>query len=123
MASLGPCGSAVAATVQKYTGYVVTAQLVVWRLLATDAPNVAGRVFNVATGGSTTLLELVAAVNELLGTRIAPTFAPPRTGDVRQSMADIYLARELLGYEPRIGFREGLRLSIEYYRTLVEKSA
>jgi UDP-glucose 4-epimerase len=100
-----------------YVGNVVDANL-----LAADAPDVAGRVFNVATGGSTTLLELVDAINELLGTEISPAFAPPRPGDVRQSMADIYQARELLGYEPRIGFRDGLRLSIEYYRAAVEKA-
>ena len=101
-----------------YVGNVVDANL-----LAADAPNVAGQVFNVATGGSITLLELVAAINELLGTEISPTLAPPRPGDVRQSMADIYQARELLGYEPRIGFREGLRLSIDYYRGLLETSS
>ena len=97
-----------------YVGNVVDANL-----LGADADGVAGRVLNVATGGSITLLELVAAINELLGTDIAPEFGPPRPGDVRQSMADIYQARELLGYEPKIGFREGLRRSIEYYRSLV----
>jgi UDP-N-acetylglucosamine/UDP-N-acetyl-alpha-D-glucosaminouronate 4-epimerase len=101
-----------------YVGNVVDANL-----LAADAHRVAGQVFNVATGGSITLLELVDAINELLGTDITPIFAPPRPGDVRQSMADIYQARELLGYEPQIGFREGLRRSIDYYRALVEKSA
>lgn len=85
-------------------------------LLAADAKNVSGRVFNLANGRSTNLLQLIARLNELLETDIEPEFAPPRPADVRESMADITQARKLLGYEPRIGFDEGLRLSIEYYR-------
>ena len=89
-------------------------------LLAADAPDVAGRVFNVATGGSITLLELIAAINELLGTEIEPTFAPPRPGDVRRSMADIYEARKWLKYEPKVDFRDGLCRSLDYYRQLAD---
>jgi len=88
-------------------------------LLAADAPGVAGRTFNVANGRQTSLLELLAALNELLGTRIDPVFEPARVGDVRESLADISQARKWLGYEPRVGFEEGLKGSIEYYRKLV----
>ena len=87
-------------------------------LLAADAQDVAGRVFNVACGGSITLLDLLQALNELLGTDIQPCFENPRAGDVRQSLADISLARKLLDYEPRVGIREGLARSIEYYRQI-----
>ena len=69
------------------------------------------------------LLELIAALNDLLGTDIQPAHRPPRVGDVRDSMADITQARQLLGYEPRIGFEDGLRQSIGYYRELVEQLA
>lgn len=86
-------------------------------LLAADKPGVAGRVFNAANGGSITLLELLAALNRLLGTSIEPIHGAPRPGDIRESMADITLARQLLGYEPPVDFHEGLRRSIGYYRS------
>ncbi|MEZ6070477.1 MAG: GDP-mannose 4,6-dehydratase [Pirellulales bacterium] len=85
-------------------------------LLAADAEGVSGRVFNVANGRSTNLLELLATLNRLLETDIAPIHEPARVGDVRESMADITQARLALGYEPQIGFEEGLERSIEYYR-------
>ncbi len=87
-------------------------------LLAAEAPGVAGRVFNVANGRSTSLLELLAALNRLLETDVAPIHADPRPGDVRESLADISQARQLLGYEPQVDFEEGLRRSIDYYRKL-----
>ncbi len=88
-------------------------------LLAADAPGVAGRVMNVANGRSQSLLELLAAINRLLGTSVEPIHEPPRVGDVRESMADITLARCLLDYEPQVDFEEGLRRSIGYYRQLI----
>jgi len=90
-------------------------------LLAADAPGVSGRVFNVAMGGSINLLCLLASLNRLLGTDVQPIHADPRPGDIRESMADITMARRDLGYEPRIGFEEGLERSIEYYRTVAER--
>ncbi len=91
-------------------------------LLAADAQDVAGRVFNVACGGNITLLELLDSLNELLGTDIDPILEKPRPGDVRQSLADISLARKLLDYEPRVSFREGLARSIDYYKQLAGES-
>ena len=90
-------------------------------LLAAEAPAVAGRVFNVGTGRNIDLLQLVATLNKLLGTCIQPRHEPPRIGDVRDSLADITLARSLLGYEPAVDLEQGLRLSIEYYRSISEK--
>ena len=87
-------------------------------LLAADAENVAGRTLNVACGHQTDLFELVAAINRVLGTEIEPVFDSPRAGDVKESLADITLARELLGYEPSVSFDEGLRRSIDFYQTL-----
>ena len=52
----------------------------------------------------------------VLGTRVEPMFQPPRAGDVRDSLADISRTREVLGYEPEIGFTEGLKRTVEYYR-------
>ncbi|MDZ4817559.1 MAG: SDR family oxidoreductase [Planctomycetota bacterium] len=84
-------------------------------LLAADAPNVSGRVFNIAAGNKISLLELLQGLNKVLKTEVKPRFEPARQGDVRESLADITLARQYLGYEPTIGFEEGLRRSIDYY--------
>jgi UDP-glucose 4-epimerase len=87
-------------------------------LLAANAKDVAGKTINVACGEETDLLELIAAINANLGTNIEPRFEPPRPGDVRSSRADISRARKLLGYAPPVDFREGLRRSIDYYKSL-----
>lgn len=87
-------------------------------LLAADAPGVAGRTINAADGRSVDLLALLDALNRLLGTHVKPQFAPQRPGDVRESQADITLARSLLGYEPQVGFEDGLRRSVDYYREI-----
>jgi UDP-glucose 4-epimerase len=100
--------------------FTYVANVVHGNLLAADAPGVAGRVFNLANGRSTSLLELIAALNALLGTNLQARHEPPRVGDVRDSLADITLARAHLKYEPQVGFEEGLRRSIEYYRSLAE---
>ncbi|HQU47274.1 MAG: LPS biosynthesis protein WbpP [Planctomycetia bacterium 21-64-5] len=84
-------------------------------LLAADAAGVSGRVFNVANGRATSLLELLKQLNSLLGTSVEPVHAPPRPGDIRESLADISAARRLLGYEPQVTFEDGLRRSIDYY--------
>ncbi|MBN1911211.1 MAG: SDR family oxidoreductase [Pirellulales bacterium] len=98
--------------------FTFVANVVHANLLAADAPNVSGRLFNCANGASTDLLTLIAALNRFLGTDVQPQFAPPRIGDVRESMADITQARACLKYEPQVGFEEGLRRSIDYYRQL-----
>ena len=101
--------------------FTFVANVVHANLLAADAPDVSGRVFNVANGKSITLLELIEALNRLLGTDVEPVFEPRRPGDVWESMADITLARSLLGYEPQVDFHEGLTRSIEYYRQIAGK--
>jgi len=101
--------------------FTFVANVVHANLLAADAPGVSGRVFNAANGKSITLLELIGAINEVLGIRVQPRFDPPRVGDIRESMADITQARTLLGYEPQVDFHEGLRRSIDYYRRLASK--
>ena len=101
--------------------FTFVANVVHANLLAADAPNVAGRVFNVANGRSITLLEMLDALNRLLGTDVKPIHDPPRPGDIRDSLADITLARTLLDYEPQVDFLEGLRRSIDYYRQMAQK--
>jgi len=87
-------------------------------LLAATASGAAGKTLNIADGRSTTLLQLVACLRQLLQTEVTPVHAPPRVGDVRESLADITQARSLLGYEPVVGFEEGLARSIDYYRSI-----
>ncbi len=86
-------------------------------LLAADAPHVAGRAFNIAHGQSTDLLTLIDILNRLLGTNIKPCHNPPRSGDVRESLADITQARRYLGYKPEIDLEEALRRTVDYYRS------
>jgi UDP-glucose 4-epimerase len=81
-------------------------------LLACVAPNVAGEVFNIACGANYTVLGLVDILNNLLGTHVEPVFGPKQAGDVRHSLASIDKARRMLGYEPAVGFEEGLALTI-----------
>ncbi|MDL0141615.1 GDP-mannose 4,6-dehydratase [Halobacterium salinarum] len=78
--------------------------------------DVTGEAFNVGCGGRVTVNELVDALNDLLDTDIDPIYDDPRPGDVRHSHADISKARELLSYEPEVGFSEGLEQTIPYYR-------
>jgi UDP-glucose 4-epimerase len=86
---------------------------------AADAPSsVSGRVYNVGTGKSVNLLELVAALNRLLGTNAAVKHGPERTGDIRHSRAEIGRTRKELGYEPRVAFEVGLRQTVEWYRNV-----
>ena len=83
---------------------------------AAEAPGVSGKVYNVGMGKSYTLLDLIGALNQLLGTKLTPQHAPVRTGDVRFSRADISKARQDLGYDPQLTFEDGLRLTLEWYR-------
>ena len=94
--------------------------VVAGNLAAAEATEAPGRVFNVACGRQFSLLDLLASINRVLGTDIAPIFSDPRPGDVKESLADISQARTFLGYEPVVNFEEGLRRSIEYYRSLAK---
>jgi UDP-glucose 4-epimerase len=102
--------------------FTYVANVVHGNLLAATAPKVAGRSINVANGKSTTLLSLIHALNDFLGTSVEPVFEDPRVGDVRESMADITIARQLLQYEPQVDFLEGLEQSITYYRSILTES-
>jgi UDP-glucose 4-epimerase len=83
---------------------------------AAEVPGVSGRVYNVGTGRSTNVLDLIAALNRQLGTRIPPQHQPARAGDVRHSRADISRARRDLGYEPVVSFEDGLGQTLRWYR-------
>jgi UDP-glucose 4-epimerase len=86
-------------------------------LRAADAPGVAGAVFNVASGNRTSLNSLWAHIREIVGSRIEARHAPVRAGDVRDSLADLTRARDLLGYRPAVSLREGLCRTVESLRS------
>ena len=84
-------------------------------LLACTAKDAPGQVLNIACGERTNLLETLGLLAETFGYRVEPRFEPARAGDVMHSLADISLARRILGYEPRVFFREGLRRTAEWF--------
>ena len=86
-------------------------------LLAAGSPRkLQGQVVNIAFGQRTSLNQLLTIIGELTGTRLDPDYRERRAGDVRDSLADIGAAKELLGYAPTVDVREGLRRSIEAFR-------
>jgi nucleoside-diphosphate-sugar epimerase len=87
-------------------------------LLAASAPNVGGCVMNIACGEAHTLLDLVNALNRILGTSISPVFQPARKGDVQHSLADVSEAKKLIGYTPFVQWEDGLKRTVEWYSGL-----
>ena len=85
-------------------------------LLACTAPEAAGKVFNIATGRQQTLNRTLNRLREIVGTNVEATYGPPRTGDILHAHADITRARQLLGYEPKVQFEEGLRRTVDWFR-------
>ena len=86
-------------------------------LRACRAPKKAcGKVFNIACGERVSLLDILEIVYKLVGRRVDPGFETARPGDVRDSLADISLAKDFLGYEPRVGFPDGLSRTIDHFR-------
>lgn len=96
--------------------FVFVADAVAANVLAADAPAASGAVVNVASGRRTSLNEILALVGELTGSAVRPRHEPARQGDVRDSVADLSRARALLGFEPAVDLREGLRRTIEGFR-------
>jgi nucleoside-diphosphate-sugar epimerase len=96
-----------------YVGNVIAGNL-----LAAEAPSekVAGRVFNLAAGGQTSLNQLVEMLHEITGTNVAPIYDAPRPGDIKHSRADISQARQAMNYAPEISLLEGLRRTVGWYR-------
>lgn len=103
---------------QQTRDFSYVANVVHANLLAAEAPaeRVAGRVFNVGSGNARSVLDLWNTLSSLTGFCPAPQFAPARAGDVLHSVASLDTARRELGYEVQVGWEEGLRRTLEYYR-------
>jgi UDP-glucose 4-epimerase len=87
-------------------------------LLASQAPDAAGKIFNIANGKTISLLDLLQLLSKFTGEKIEPVFAPPRVGDVKHSLADVSRAAKILGYSPPVDIEQGLVKSLEYYQSL-----
>lgn len=99
--------------------FVFVANVVAANLAAAEAPaeRAAGRVFNIGTGESHTLLDLVTVLQRLSGRRLEPRFEPARPGDIRHSCPDIGAARAALNYRVEVTWEEGLARTLDFYRT------
>jgi nucleoside-diphosphate-sugar epimerase len=95
-----------------YVGNVVEANL-----LACEAKRAAGLAINIGTGSRYTLNQTLTLLEKITGRPAKAKHAPPREGDIRDSQADITLAKNVLGYNPRIGFEEGLKRTWEWFCT------
>ncbi len=84
-------------------------------LLACHAEGVAGEVFNIGCGQQTSINRLANLIGEMMETDAKPIYTSSRPGDVRHSRADIRKAQQLLGYEPKVELKAGLRRTIDWF--------
>jgi UDP-glucose 4-epimerase len=101
-----------------YIDNVVSANL----LAAKATGNVSGRVFNIATGERTTLLEAYETIKSIVGYTGSVQFKPERVGDIRHSLADISQAKEELGYRVIVPFKEGINNTIQHCKMMARLS-
>jgi UDP-glucose 4-epimerase len=97
--------------------FTAVENVVAANLLAAEAVRGIGEVFNVACGQTSTLNQVAAWLNRLLGTDLPPVYEPPRPADIRHSYASIRKAQTILGYRPILEVEEGLRRTIEWFKT------
>jgi UDP-glucose 4-epimerase len=95
-----------------YIDNVVSANLLA---AAAPAPAVSGKTYNVGCGSRTSLLEIIASLERLLGRALQTKRLPTRAGDVPHTLADIGAAKRDMGYEPLVDFGEGLRRTVDYF--------
>jgi len=88
-----------------------------FRAAQAPAAQVSGGVFNIACGVATDLNQVVALIGDILGRKVEPVHEAERAGDIKHSLADIGQARERLGYTAAVSFAEGLRRTLDWYRT------
>ncbi len=93
-----------------YVGNVAEANV-----LAAEAKNAPGHIINIGTGNRITLNQTLALLEKITGRPAKANYAAPREGDIRDSQADIALAKNVLGYEPRLGFEEGLKRTWDWF--------
>jgi UDP-glucose 4-epimerase len=97
--------------------FTYVANVVRANLKACTAPGISGEVFNVACGTTTSVLEIMAALNRILGTEIRPIYAPKRRGDVRKTYASVAKMNRLLKIGRMVQFEEGLKHTVEWFKS------
>ena len=85
-------------------------------ILSATTPGIKHEVFNVANGQENTVLELVSALNRIMGKNIQPEFLPLRAGDVFKTSADISKISRVITYKPLVNFEAGLKLTVAYFK-------
>jgi len=96
--------------------FTYVANVVQANIKSATAPGIKCEVFNIACGKAYTVLDIVRCVNKILGKDIKPAFGPIRAGDAKHTLADISRAKKLIGFKPEIGFEDGLKKTIEYFK-------
>ena len=91
-------------------------------VLACEAPSASGRTFNIGTGHAVSLNQVLRMLQTASGKTLETKYEPLRDGDIRDSLADIRLAKEFLGYEPTVLFEEGLERTYAWYQSHHAKS-
>ncbi len=98
--------------------FTYVANVVQANLLALEKPGISGQLFNIACGGQTTVNELMLHLQRISGSRTPARYEKPREGEVRHSMANIRLAKTLLGYEMKVGLAEGLLATYQWFNSI-----
>ncbi len=95
--------------------FVFVEDVVAANVRAAELPAACGRILNIASGQAISVNQVLDLVSALVAIPVKPDFKNPRHGDIRHSLADISTAREILGYEPRFSFEEGLKQTVEAF--------
>ncbi|MFA5388612.1 MAG: SDR family oxidoreductase [Candidatus Omnitrophota bacterium] len=96
--------------------FTYVANVVQANIKSAVTPDIKCEVFNIACGKAYSVLDIVKYVNKILGKDIKPKFGPIRSGDAKHTLADISKAKKLIGFKPEIGFEDGLKKAIEYFK-------
>ena len=96
--------------------FTYVANVVQANLRACVVPKISGEVFNIACGTTTSILDIIEEANEILGLKLKPEYGPKRAGDVRKTYADITKMKNVLGLKKVIGFKEGLKKTIDWFK-------
>lgn len=99
--------------------FTYVANVVEANLRACVVPKISGEVFNIACGSTTSILDIIKIANKTLGLKLKPEYGPKRQGDVRKTYADISKMKNVLGLKKIIGFEEGLKLTIDWFKQVV----
>ncbi|MDP3791640.1 MAG: SDR family oxidoreductase [Candidatus Omnitrophota bacterium] len=96
--------------------FTYVANVVEANLRACIVPKISGEVFNIACGSTTSILDIIRETNKILGLKLKPVYGPKRQGDVRKTYADISKMKNMLGVKKIVGFKEGLKSTIDWFK-------